>query len=102
MGDKILIKGVTIDNSIALMLTTELQSIIGLIEQFEDGKTKKLLIGLHRLKGSTGFIGLSELENLTREVELEIKTTSTISVKTKEHFLSELKNLLKDINDEIS
>ena len=102
MSDKLSIQGIFLDKAIAPMLAKELDLLIGLLEgtySKEDEPVNKILVALHRLKGSTGFIGLTNIESLARGIEVEIQKTSSYKVEGLEGFLLELKNLLKEINN---
>lgn len=102
MSSTIKIQNIEIDRTIAFMLIKELGHIIELLNNSNEvsaDNIPKILVALHRLKGSSGFIGLKEIEDGARESENKIKTTSHLNLKDNQIFLTKLKDLFKEIND---
>lgn len=94
MESEVTFKGIKIQKTIATMLEKEMKSMISLIESEHDSSTEyisSLLRALHRLKGSTGFIGLSEIENHIRTIEHGIKSSSSINIEDMRSFSQELR-----------
>lgn len=105
MSDEIGIQGIQVQKVIATLLVSELCNLIALLEGSEipvKERLNKTLTALHRLKGSSGFIGLQIIENGTREFEKVVKEASSLEVENKKLFLNTLKSLLEEINAALS
>ena len=105
MSEEIGIQGIRVQKVIANMLVSELSNFITLLEDSEISAKEQLsktLTALHRLKGSSGFMGLQTIENGAREFERSVKEASSVHVENKEQFLNTLKSLLEEINVALS
>ena len=91
------ISGIEIEESILNMLTAELKQGMMICEKVLDTSAileeekPKLLSFFHKLKGSTGFIGLTKIEETSRKLEDLIRSDD-----------KEYKNVLKTLRGEIT
>jgi chemotaxis protein histidine kinase CheA len=87
------------------MLLNEIQNLINLLSNDKDSSPEQLssiLRALHRLKGSTGFIGLTEIEEQIRKLEHDIKSTTSLAVEGIDSFTKELKEYHAELSNALS
>lgn len=105
MNADITFKGVTIQRNIASMLLNEVQNLINLLSNDKESSPELLssiLRALHRLKGSTGFIGLTEIEEQIRKLEHDIKSSASLVVEGIDSFTTELKEYHTELSNVLS
>lgn len=105
MNSEIIFKGLKIQKNIASMLEGELKNLINLIELQTDPTNEHLssiLRALHRLKGSTGFIGLSTIEEHIRTIEHDIKSKMSLHVEGIDAFKIELNRFYLELSNALS
>lgn len=105
MSTEIIFKGVKIQTNIASMLLNEINNLVNLFSNANESSPEQVssvLRALHRLKGSTGFIGLTEIEEQIRKLEHDIKSSASLGVEGIDSFTNELKEYHAELSNVLS
>lgn len=102
MTDDLLIRGIPVQKSICEMLREELHTLIDLLKSKQPDDISTILRALHRLKGSTGFIGLTEVETKVKELEHDIRESNDLNMPTLNTLLADLELLSGEISSALS
>lgn len=105
MSTEVIFKGVKIQTNIASMLLNEVNNLVNLLSNSQESSPEQvssILRALHRLKGSTGFIGLTEIEEQIRKLEHDIKSSVSLDVEGIDSFTKELKEYHAELSNVLS